>query len=75
MYLLPSLRGLGLGSRLLRVSLNAASKGAYRECYLETLEHMSHARHLCIRHGFEFIDSPMGNTGHSGCNSWMLKSL
>jgi len=75
MYFLTELRGLGLGTRLLGMILNEARKSGYRQCYLETLDHMSHARHLYQRHGFEFIDSPMGNTGHSGCNSWMVKNL
>ena len=75
MYFLTELRGLGLGTRLLCMILDEARKSGYRQCYLETLDHMNHARHLYRRHGFEFIDSPMGNTGHSGCNSWMVKSL
>ena len=75
MYFLTELRGLGLGTRLLGMILDEASKSGYRQCYLETLDHMSHARHLYQRHGFGFIDSPMGNTGHSGCNSWMVKNL
>ena len=75
MYLLPELRGLGLGTRLLGMILDAARKSAYHQCYLETLEHMNQARNLYRRHGFEFISAPMGNTGHSGCNSWMVKAL
>ena len=75
MYFLTELRGLGLGTRLLGMILDEARKSGYRQCYLETLGHMSHARHLYQRHGFGFIDSPMGNTGHSGCNSWMVKNL
>lgn len=75
MYLLNELRGKGLGTRLLGIALDAARKFGYKKCYLETLDHMTHARHLYRRHGFESIDSPMGNTGHSACNSWMLKTL
>jgi len=75
MYFLSELRGLGLGTRLLGMILDEAKNSGYRQCYLETLDHMSHARHLYQRHGFEFIDSPMGNTSHFGCNSWMVKNL
>ena len=60
---------------MLGMILDEAKNSGYRQCYLETLDHMSHARHLYQRHGFEFIDSPMGNTGHFGCNSWMVKNL
>jgi putative acetyltransferase len=75
MYLLPELRGSGQGTRLLAIILDAARQAGHRQCYLETLEHMTHARQLYLKHGFEFIDAPMGNTGHSGCNSWMLMTL
>ena len=75
MYFLPGLRGAGMGTKLLNVILNAARKAGYGQCYLETLEHMHQARTLYRKHGFESIDKPMGNTGHSGCNSWMVKQL
>ena len=75
MYLLPELRGTGLGTRLLGMVLDEARQNGYSKCYLETLDHMNHARYLYQRHGFEFMDSPMGNTGHSACNSWMVKAL
>jgi putative acetyltransferase len=25
--------------------------------------------------GWKFIDKPMGNTGHYGCQLWMLKEI
>ena len=75
MYFRPALRGLGLGSRLLELILEAARDAGYRRCYLETLERMQEARKLYARHGFEAIEQPLGCTGHSGCNSWMLKIL
>jgi putative acetyltransferase len=75
MYFRPGLRGTGMGTRLLEVILDAARKAGYRHCYLETLGNMSGARRLYLRHGFQAIDEPMGNTGHSGCNSWMIREL
>ncbi len=75
MYLLPEMRGTGLGNRLLGMILDAAGDAAYTLCYLETLEHMGQARHLYLRHGFELVDTPMGDTGHSGCNVYMTKPL
>jgi len=75
MYFLPELRGIGLGARLLAVILDAARKAGYRRCYLETLGTMSDARRLYLKHGFEPIDNPLGNTGHSGCNAWMIRNL
>jgi putative acetyltransferase len=75
MYFLPELRGSGQGTKLLSVILEAARQAGYRRCYLETLGNMSDARRLYLKHGFEPIDAPLGNTGHSGCNNWMIKDL
>jgi putative acetyltransferase len=75
MYFLPELRGAGMGSRLLGLILDAARGAGYRRCYLESLGTMTGARRLYLRHGFRPIDAPMGNTGHSGCNSWMVRDL
>ena len=75
MYFRPELRGAGMGTRLLEVILGAAREAGYRHCYLETLGNMSDARRLYLRHGFQAMEKPMGNTGHSGCNSWMIRSL
>jgi len=75
MYFRPELRGTGMGTRLLGVILDAAREAGYRRCYLETLGNMTDARRLYRRHGFEAMDRPLGNTGHSGCNSWMIRDL
>ena len=73
MYFLPELRGSGMGSKLLEVILKIARTAGYTLCYLETLEQMEQARRLYRKHGFQDIDAPMGNTGHSGCNWWMVR--
>lgn len=75
MYFLSELRGRGAGGRLLGVILDAARAAGYRRCYLETLDNMEAARRLYLKHGFEVIDAPLGNTGHSGCNRWMVREL
>lgn len=75
MYFLSELRGTGMGTKLLAVILAAARQAGYQRCYLETLGNMSAARRLYVSHGFEPIDAPLGDTGHSGCNNWMIKPL
>jgi putative acetyltransferase len=75
MYFQSGLRGTGMGSRLLNYCLEQARELGYKTCYLETLEHMTHARHLYRKHGFEALDKPLGTTGHSACNAWMAKTL
>jgi putative acetyltransferase len=75
MYFLPELRGTGMGATLLNVILDSARESGYSLCYLETLERMEDARRLYGKHGFESIDYPMGNTGHSACNFHMVRKL
>ena len=75
MYFLPSLRGLGVGTLLLNRCLSAARTLGFRSCYLETLKSMHNARKLYRKHGFEALDGPLGDTGHSACNHWMAKAL
>ena len=75
MSFLPELRGNGMGGRLLARIVDAAREAGYRQCYLDTLDNMDAARRLYLRHGFEPIDAPLGDTGHSGCNRWMVRKL
>ena len=75
MYFLPELRGTGMGSRLLKQILVDAKEAGFRQCYLESLDRMTAARKLYAKHGFKTICAPMGNTGHGGCNAWMVKDL
>lgn len=75
MYVLPAGRGLGIGRRLMDLCLDAARDAGYTLCYLETLSHMTQARHLYEKHGFQRIDHALGNTGHHGCNSWYTLPL
>lgn len=75
MYFRPELRGKGIGARLLGQILDAARESGFKRCYLETLESMGQARKLYRQHGFEPIDGSLGNTGHSACNSFMLREI
>ena len=75
MYFLHELRGSGLGTRLLKILLNAARDAGYTSCYLETMDNMSRARQLYLKHGFKLIESPLGNTGHGSCNRFMALDL
>jgi putative acetyltransferase len=75
MYFLPGLRGSGLGTKLLARIIEDARSIGYRLCYLETLDTMEGARRLYRKFGFSFIDRPLGNTGHSGCNNYMTLEL
>jgi putative acetyltransferase len=75
MYFLPETRGLGLGKQMIDKCLEKALDFGYKQCYLETMPYMKAAQKLYVKSGFEYIDAPMGNTGHTSCPVWMLKQL
>jgi putative acetyltransferase len=75
MYLKPEGRGIGLGSKLIQKSLAFAKEAGYENVYLETMPELQQALTTYARFGFEYIDHPIGNTGHHGCDLWMLKKL
>jgi putative acetyltransferase len=75
MYFLPEARGLGLGKELISKCLADAKRFGFTACYLETMTYMETARHLYQKSGFEYLDSPMGCTGHTSCPVWMLKTI
>lgn len=75
MYFRSELRGLGVGTQLLNLCLKEAARAGFRYCYLETMDNMEQARRLYGRHGFKYLDQPMGNTGHTSCGTWMVREL
>lgn len=75
MYFMPSIRGKGFGLKMMTRCLDFAKSAGYHYCYLETMPYMDDARKLYKKVGFEFIDKPMGDTGHYLCTVWMLKTL
>jgi putative acetyltransferase len=75
MYLLPEARGLGLGRTLIEKCIEAAAENGFKKIYLETMPELKQALSVYEKFGFEFLKDPMGNSGHTGCSLWMLKSL
>ncbi|MEX0274687.1 MAG: GNAT family N-acetyltransferase [Flavobacteriaceae bacterium] len=75
MYFLKMARGRGLGTSMIRTCLQKAKEYGYEKCYLETMPYMEDAQRLYLKNGFEYIDGPMGDTGHYSCPVWMLKKL
>ncbi|HEX6180564.1 MAG TPA: GNAT family N-acetyltransferase [Chitinophagaceae bacterium] len=72
MYLVPGARGMGLGRELIRRSIDYAKSAGYKQVYLETMPELKKALSVYEKFGFRFLDGPMGNTGHYGCDRWML---
>jgi putative acetyltransferase len=74
-YLDSAYRGKGIGKQLMDISIATARVMRYDQLYLESLPELSRAISLYERAGFRFIDYKMGDSGHFGCNIWMLKDL
>ena len=75
MYLVPAVRGLGLGNKLVQTCLDAARKRGYKTCYLETLSGMDRARALYESMGFTRRSDPRADACESRCNTWYEKNL
>ena len=75
MYFLPEARGKGFGSQMMYNCLQSAKDFGFQKCYLETMPFMHDAQKLYKKVGFEYINAPMGSTGHVSCPIWMLKDL
>jgi putative acetyltransferase len=72
MYLLPHVRGIGLGKKIIQQCIAFAKENGYQNIYLETMPELKQALKTYEKFGFEYINHPMGNTGHFGCDLWML---
>ena len=75
MYLLPEARGFGLGKTLIGKCIEAAKENGFKNIYLETMPELKKALNVYAKFGFEYLKGPMGNSGHTGCSLWMIKSL
>lgn len=75
MYISASLRGKGVGQRLMNTCLEFAKNQGFEQVYIETMPYMEAAQKLYKKSGFEYIDGPMGCTGHSACPVHMLKTF
>ena len=75
MYFHKSIRGRGFGNKIIELCLNFAVESNFKKCYIETMPNMVNAQKLYLRKGFNYINNPLGNTGHTACPIWMLKNL
>jgi putative acetyltransferase len=75
MYLHKTARGKGLGRLLINECLEKARQLGYKKIYLETMPELGKAVSVYEKFGFSYLTGPMGNTGHFGCDVWMIKEL
>jgi putative acetyltransferase len=74
-YLLQEWRGKGIGRRLMEKCIESARKTGYKQLYLESLPELERAVSMYLKSGFRHIPHALGNSGHFGCNIWMVKDL
>ncbi len=75
MYLLPDVRGIGLGRKIIAECILFAKTNGYQNIYIETMPELKQAMKTYEKFGFHYLDGPMGETGHFGCDLWMLLKL
>ena len=75
LYLAPTARGTGLGKALMLQAMAWAKENGYSHVYLESMPELKKAVSIYEKVGFKSLDHPLGNSGHCGCDIWMLKAL
>jgi putative acetyltransferase len=75
LYILEETRGLGIGKALVDKCIQFAKDAGYQKCYLETFPNMTAAISLYKNFHFKNLDKPLGNTGHGGCDVWLMRDL
>jgi putative acetyltransferase len=75
LYLHKDARGTGLGKQLLNTAMQWAKENGYIQVYLESMPELSKAVTIYENVGFQRINQPLGNSGHCGCDIWMVKNL
>ncbi|MCW3122747.1 MAG: acetyltransferase [Flavipsychrobacter sp.] len=75
LYIAPEMRGKGFGKQLIEKCVESANDFGYEQMYLETMPELKNALGLYEACGFKQLEGPLGNSGHFGCDLWMLKEL
>ena len=75
LYLNASARGTGLGKQLMERSMQWAKENGYTQVYLESMPELSKAVSIYEKQGFAKLCNPLGNSGHDGCDIWMIRPL
>lgn len=74
-YIAKDYRGKGFGQKLMVKCEQMAKQLGYDKLYIESTSDFSDAVRIYEKIGYRQLDTPMGNSGHSGCPIWMLKVL
>jgi putative acetyltransferase len=74
-YIAAEARSKGIGKLLMEKCIESAKEFNFRKMYIESLPAFDKAISIYEKSGFNKLKKPLGNSGHSGCNIWMLKDL
>lgn len=74
-YVSKEIRGTGIGRKLFEKCEIAARNFGYGQLYIESMPDFDGAVRIYEKIGFTRRDSPLGNSGHFGCNIWMTKKI
>ena len=75
MYLSSKARGKGIGKLLLDKCIREAKNKEFGKMYLESMPGLVNAIAMYKKNGFTFITKSLGNSGHTGCEVFMVKDL
>ncbi len=75
MYISKKYRGKGWGNILLQKCMDEAKKHGFKKMYLESMPELVNAIAMYNKNGFNHIPEPLGNSGHTGCDVWMMRDL
>ena len=75
MYILNCARGQGFAKKLIDTCFEQAREIGFEQCYLESTAELKAALALYQKLGFQHLNGPWGNTGHSDCEVVMAKAL
>lgn len=75
MYVSSAARRKGLGRMLLNRCMNEAKSNDFKIMYIETMPELINAIEMYKKNGFTFIPKALGNSGHTGCDLFMIKHL
>ncbi len=74
-YLQDKVHGRGTGRKLMEQCIHFAKELGYSRLYLESLPQFSRAVTMYLKLGFTNLSLPLGNSGHTTCNIWMIKEM
>lgn len=75
MYVSRKFRRNGYGQTLLEKCIEEAKKEGYEKMYLESMPELKNALSMYEKNGFRYISGSLGDSGHGGCEIWMMKDL